>query len=83
MESLLQPLLGAIFMGTGAGFLAYAYGDKIWGLRDRKRKTRTATPEGFYDPRRTEPNRRQVRLRRAILAGIGVGVMFFFYFANR
>ncbi|MGC9372573.1 MAG: hypothetical protein ACP5DY_04555 [Thermovirgaceae bacterium] len=70
-------------MGMGAGFLAYAYGDKIWGRRDRKRKKETAAPKGFYDPRKAGPTRRQVRLRRAVLAGIGVGVMFFFYFAGK
>jgi len=83
MNSLLQPLLGGIFMGMGAGFLAYAYGDKIWGRRDRKRKEKTDVPKGFYDPRTAGPTRRQVRLKRAALAGIGVGVMFFFYFTNR
>ncbi len=83
MNALLQPLLGGIFMGMGAGFLAYAYGDKIWGRRDKKRRNETAAPKGFYDPRTAGPTRKQVRLKRAVWAGIGVGVMFFFYFANR
>lgn len=83
MESLFQPVLGGIFMGMGAGFLAYAYGDKIWGRRDRKGKGETTAPKGFYDPGRAGPTRRQIRLKRAVIAGIGVGAMFFFYFANR
>lgn len=83
MNSLLQPLLGAIFMGMGAGFLAYAYGDKIWGRREKKSRKETTAPKGFYDPRTAGPTQRQIRLKRAILAGVGIGVMFFFYFANR
>lgn len=83
MGTLLQPLLGGVFMGIGAGLLAYAYGDKIWGRRDKKHGEAKTVPADFYDPRHSGPTRKQVRVRRAFIAGIGVGLMFFFYFANR
>lgn len=83
MEQLFEPLMGAGFMGIGAGLLAYAYGDKIWGRRDKKKKRNKKAPSGFYNTSEAGPTNKQVRLRRAIFSGICIGLMFFFYFANR
>ncbi|MDO9508352.1 MAG: hypothetical protein Q7I97_03270 [Thermovirgaceae bacterium] len=77
--SLLQPLAGAIFMGLSAGFLTYAYWDKISG---RDRKKRSAPREEYYDPRKAVKGDK-AKLMKAISVGFFMGVMFFFYFANR
>ena len=78
--SLLQPLIGAIFMGLGAGFLTYAYGDKLTG---RNRKKRSNAPEGFYNPGKDEDNVNQAKMFKAISAGFFLGIMSFIYFANK
>lgn len=83
MEQLVGPLLGACFMGIGAGLLAYAYGDKIWGRRDKRGQKSKKAPSGFYDPREAGPTAKQIRLRRAVFSGICIGLIFFFYFTNR
>lgn len=77
--SLLQPLVGAIFMGLGAGFLTYAYGDKLTG---RDRKKRSAGREDYYDPGKPVKGD-QAKLLKAVSAGFFIGVMFFFYFSNK
>jgi hypothetical protein len=79
-RSLLQPIIGAVFMGLGAGFLTYAYSDRLTG---KKRKKPSASPQGFYDPARDNDNGNQARMLKAISAGFFLGVMSFFYFANR
>ncbi len=79
-NSLLQPLAGAIFMGLGAGFLTYAYGDKF--ARIKNRKIKNETPEKYYDPTRPE-TRDNARIIRAVSAGFFMGVMFLIYFTNR
>jgi hypothetical protein len=66
-------------MGLGAGFLTYAYADKISG---KNRKKRSTTPEGFYDPSKPDKTN-QAKMFKAISAGFFMGVMFFIYFANR
>ena len=77
--SLLQSLVGAIFMGLGAGFLTYAYGDKIFS---KNRKKHSTTPEGYYNPAKPDKTN-QAKLFKAISAGFFMGVMFFVYFVNR
>lgn len=78
--SLLQPLVGAIFMGLGAGFLTYSYGDK---LRGKNRKKRSTAPEGFYDPSKDDDDANQAKMLKAISAGFILGIMSFIYFANK
>lgn len=79
-RSLLQAFAGALFMGLGAGFLTYAYGDKL-KVRDRGKK-QPARHEEYYDPRKTDSNE-NAKLVKAVSAGFFMGVMFFFYFSNR
>ena len=77
--SMLQPLVGAIFMGLGAGFLTYAYSDKLMG---RNRKKRSHTPEGYYDPRKDDSGS-QTKMFKAVSAGFFMGIMCFIYFSNK
>jgi len=77
-RSLLQPIIGAVFMGLGAVFLTYAYSDI---LTEKKRKKRPASPEGFYDPSQDNDSGNQARMLKAISAGFFLGVMSFIYFA--
>lgn len=67
-------------MGLGAGFLTYAYSDKLTGKR---RKKRSASPEGFYDPSQDNDSANQARMLKAISAGFFLGIMSFIYFANK
>ncbi|AER67137.1 hypothetical protein Tlie_1409 [Thermovirga lienii DSM 17291] len=77
MQKEIQALIGAIFMGTGAYFLAYSYGPRIWG---RRKKVTKNYPEGFYNPKDTGSSERRIRIIKSALAGIAIGIMFFFYF---
>lgn len=78
--SLLRPLVGAIFMGLGAGFLTYSFGDKF---KRKNRKKRPTTPEGFYDPSKDDDNDNRAKMLKAIYAGFALGIMSFIYFANK
>jgi hypothetical protein len=78
--TIIQPLAGAIFMGLGAGFLTYAYGDRLTRKTAKKRKPEK--PYEYYDPRKPE-KRDHGRIIRAISVGFFMGLMFLLYFANR
>lgn len=66
-------------MGLGAGFLTYAYGDK---MSHKNRKKRSSTPGGYYDPAKPDKTG-QAKMTKAISVGFFLGVMSFIYFSNR
>jgi len=77
----LHAITGAAFMGLGAGFLTYAYWDKISGV---KKKKQSAPPvrEEYYDPSRPA-KKENARLYKAVSVGFFIGIMFLFYFSAR
>jgi len=76
----IQALIGAIFMGVGAYFLAYSHGERIWGKPKKAKRTR---PEGFYDPKTPQSSERRNHILKSIMVGVAIAIMFFFYFYMR